>query len=195
MGPDTTPDWLNGREGYLCVQRVSEYLLHVIIEAEALSSGTCSTAAFQPRLPAKATSLCPSKEEMSAFEVAGIVLGVLPLAINTINSYRTTLSSYKTAQNDLNWLRIDLETEQVRLQNTCEILLHDIVPFSLVDPMIKNPFGADWAKYNDKLRERLWQSWTTFEAQVQVLQAAIIELENKLCIDRSGSVCVKNGHN
>ncbi|ETS86232.1 hypothetical protein PFICI_00060 [Pestalotiopsis fici W106-1] len=125
---------------------------------------------------------------MSGFEVAGIVLGVLPLAINTINSYRTTLSSIKTAQNDLNWLRRDLETEQVRLQNTCELLLHDLVPLSMVDTMLKDPFGADWAKYDDKLRERLWLSWGTFQAQVQLLSTAATELEKKLCVERNGAI-------
>ncbi|KAF7538473.1 hypothetical protein G7054_g2861 [Neopestalotiopsis clavispora] len=125
---------------------------------------------------------------MSGFEVAGLVLGVLPLAIKTINSYRSTLSSIRTAQDDLNWLRRDLETEQVRLQNTCEILLHDLLPLSMVDAMIKDPFGADWAKYDEKLRERLWLSWGTFQAQVQLLSAAATELEAKLCVNRNGSI-------
>ncbi|KAI0163748.1 hypothetical protein BJ166DRAFT_527118 [Pestalotiopsis sp. NC0098] len=125
---------------------------------------------------------------MSGFEVAGIVLGVLPLAIKAVNSYRTILSSSRSARDDLDWLRRDLETEVVRLQNTCEILLNEIAPPSMVDCMIKDPFGPDWAKYNDKLRERMWFSWGNFQEQVQILSKATTELEKKLCMDLNGVI-------
>lgn len=58
----------------------------------------------------------------------------------------------------------------------------------MVDCMIKDPFGPDWAKYNDKLRERMWFSWGNFQEQVQILSKATTELEKKLCMDLNGVV-------
>ncbi|KAI4593917.1 hypothetical protein KJ359_008961 [Pestalotiopsis sp. 9143b] len=129
---------------------------------------------------------------MSGFEVVGVVLGVLPLAIEAIKTYYTILSSAKSAQSDLNWLRQDLETEHIRLQNTCEILLTEIAPLSKVDGLIKDPFGPDWVKYNDKLRQRLWSSWDTFQTQVELLSSAAVELEKKLCFDKNGVIRLNN---
>lgn len=125
---------------------------------------------------------------MSGFEVAGLVLGVLPLAIKAVDSYMTVFSSYKTAQDDLKWLKWNLETEKVVLQNTCEQLLHEIAPYDMIHSMIKHPFGPDWTKYNDKLRLRLWSSWGIFREQIDQLSKATAELEEKLCLGRDGSV-------
>lgn len=64
---------------------------------------------------------------MSGFEVAGIILGVVPLAIQAAKGYMTILSSMKDAKRNLKALIHDLETEQVRLEMTCEVLLDGIV--------------------------------------------------------------------
>lgn len=48
---------------------------------------------------------------MSGFEIAGVVLGVLPLVIEAVKGYMHILSSLKDARRNLKALVHDLETE------------------------------------------------------------------------------------
>ncbi|KAK5652641.1 hypothetical protein OQA88_10234 [Cercophora sp. LCS_1] len=124
---------------------------------------------------------------MSGLEVVGIVLGVLPLAVKALQGYVSVLSSMKNAQRNLNALIRDLETEQIRLQTTCELLLDGVAPPSVIDKLIQSPFGPDWKPYNDRLRLRLWTTSGKFEEQVTQLQQAAQELRAKLCLEADGS--------
>jgi exonuclease VII small subunit len=126
---------------------------------------------------------------MSGFEVAGVVLGVLPLAIKAAKAYMDILSSMKDAKRNLKALVHDLETEQIRLETTCEVLLDGIVPHLLIDRLVRAPLGPEWALYSDQLRLRLWRTSTKFEEQVSEMLAAVKELQAKLCMEADGSVC------
>lgn len=125
---------------------------------------------------------------MSGFEVAGVVLAVLPLAIEAAKGYMSVLSSVKDAKRNLKALVHDLETEQIRLETTCEVLLDGIVPSSAVDRMIRTPLGPEWKLYNDQLKLRLWTTSKKFEEQVVEMQTAALKLQAKLCIEQDGSV-------
>ncbi|KAK4455367.1 hypothetical protein QBC34DRAFT_489656 [Podospora aff. communis PSN243] len=124
---------------------------------------------------------------MSGLEVVGVVLGVLPLAVKALQGYMSVLSSMKHSQRNLNALIRDLETEHIRLQTTCELLLEGIAPPSVIDRLIQTPFGPDWRPYNDPLRLRLWTTAAKFEEQVAELQAAVSELRAKLCLEADGT--------
>ncbi|KAK0625883.1 hypothetical protein B0T14DRAFT_599378 [Immersiella caudata] len=124
---------------------------------------------------------------MSGLEVVGVVLGVLPLAVKALQGYMTVLSSMKHSQRNLNALIRDLETEHIRLQTTCELLLDGIAPPSVIDKLIQTPFGPEWRPYNDALRLRLWTTCTKFEEQVNELQAAASDLRAKLCLEADGT--------
>ncbi|KAM7204679.1 hypothetical protein V8F20_003463 [Naviculisporaceae sp. PSN 640] len=124
---------------------------------------------------------------MSGMEVAGVVLGVLPLAIKAVKQYMDILSSVKDAKRTLKYLLQDLETEQVRLETTCEVLLDGIVPHDAIDSLIRNPLGSEWKQYNEKLRLRLWTRAQRFEEQIAEMQAAVEELRRKLCIETDGT--------
>ncbi|KAH6623813.1 hypothetical protein F5144DRAFT_519275, partial [Chaetomium tenue] len=126
---------------------------------------------------------------MSGFEVAGVVLGVLPLAVKAAKAYMDILSSMKDAKRNLKALVHDLETEQIRLETTCEVLLDGIVPHSLIDRPVRAPLGPEWALYSDQLRLRLWTTSTKFEEQVSQMLGAVKELQAKLCMEADGSVC------
>ena len=125
---------------------------------------------------------------MSGFEVAGIVLGVMPLAIEAAKGYMRILSSVKDAQRNLRALIHDLETEQIRLETTCEVLLDGIVPPSAMDRMIRTPLGPEWKRYDDQLKLRLWTTSKRFEEQVAEMQNAAADLRARLCVERDGSV-------
>lgn len=125
---------------------------------------------------------------MSGFEIAGVVLGVLPLVIEAAKGYIHILSSVKDAQRNLKALVHDLETEQIRLETTCEVLLDGVAPPSAIDRMIRTPLGPEWKLYDDQLKLRLWTASKRFELQVAEMQEAAADLQAKLCVERDGSV-------
>lgn len=127
---------------------------------------------------------------MSGIEIVGVVLGIIPVAVKALQGYLAVLSSVKDAQRNLKTLIRDLETEHIRLQTTCELLLNGIAPPSIIDHLIQTPFGTDWKPYNDQLRLRLWTTSGKFENQVAELQRAAQELKSKLCLEADGSVCL-----
>ncbi|OAA58662.1 hypothetical protein ISF_06445 [Cordyceps fumosorosea ARSEF 2679] len=132
---------------------------------------------------------------MSGFEIVGLalaVLGVLPAAVEAVKGYKTLLSSIKHVERDLGTLIRDLETEQVRLRTTCEMLLDGVVPYSIIDTLIENPFGTEWQPYKDQLRLRLWSSSAKFEEHVLEMQKAAFDLNVKLNIQANGQTAIKD---
>lgn len=121
-------------------------------------------------------------------EVAGLVLGAIPVAIQGFQTYRTILSSMKNTKRDLKAMIRVLNTELLILQNTCEILLRGIASDSEIEGMIDNPYGDAWNKYNDEVRLRLWRSGPSFQDQVEDMMNATVELKEKLAIDDQGKV-------
>lgn len=121
-------------------------------------------------------------------EAVGLVLGVIPIAIQALDTYRTVLSSVKNLKRDLDFMIRDLKTEQQILQNTCEIMLKGIAPDSALDRMIEEPFGPDWRGYDNEVRLRLWRSSAVFQERIEEMRQAALELQRKLAIDESGKV-------
>lgn len=80
---------------------------------------------------------------MSGFEIAGVVLGVLPLVIEAAKGYMHILSSLKDARRNLKALVHDLETEQIRLETTYEVLLDGVAPPSAIDRMIRTRWAPN----------------------------------------------------
>ncbi|KAL6914675.1 hypothetical protein FSST1_012435 [Fusarium sambucinum] len=122
---------------------------------------------------------------MSGLEVAGIVLGSIPLVISTLEHYKNGVSliqRYKRYERELQRLIRNLETEQVKLQNICEKLLDGIVPPSLIDAMVENPGGDLWTKKETQkaIRTRLWKSCDVFERTLRDIQTATEEMYDKL---------------
>ncbi|KAI8954497.1 hypothetical protein F4801DRAFT_575571 [Xylaria longipes] len=89
---------------------------------------------------------------MAGLEVAGLVLGALPIAINAVQRYRETFYSIKNVKRELGYIERDLRTEKLRLQNTCEALLVGIVAPTKIHSMIEDPFGPDWKSYAEPLQ-------------------------------------------
>ncbi|KAI8649928.1 hypothetical protein NCS56_01444000 [Fusarium sp. Ph1] len=123
---------------------------------------------------------------MSGIEVVGLVLGILPLATKALQGYRAMLSGVRGADRDLKALVQDLETEQVRLQTTCEVLLDGIAPLSRIDDMVEKPFGPEWEQFSDDIRERLWKGTGKFKEHVKEMQEAAEELRVKLYMEADG---------
>lgn len=121
-------------------------------------------------------------------EVAGLVLGVIPLVIKALHTYRAILSSMKSAQRDLGDMILTLTTEEQILQNTCQILLKDIVPHSQLAAVTADPFGPAWKSYDNEIKTRLHQSSAVFQRIVTDMKEAVDELQQKLAVTDDGGV-------
>ncbi|KAI0411390.1 hypothetical protein F5X98DRAFT_357338 [Xylaria grammica] len=125
---------------------------------------------------------------MSGLEAAGLVLGIIPLAVKAVQCYRETFYSIKRVKRDLDYLERDLQTEQLRLQNTCETLLIGIVPPTKIHSMIEDPFGLEWKSYSDQLRLRLYTSCDKFEKCIMEMSVAAHELRQRLGIEEGSQI-------
>ncbi|KAF5003299.1 hypothetical protein FDECE_10150 [Fusarium decemcellulare] len=122
---------------------------------------------------------------MSGFEIAGVVLGSIPLVVSTLENYKNglrTIQRYRRYDREIQSLIRNLETERVKLQNLCEKLLDGLVPPSRIDAMVENPGGDLWSEEETqkKIRARLWKSWDVFEWTLRDIQAGIQEVYETL---------------
>jgi hypothetical protein len=122
---------------------------------------------------------------MSGFEVAGAVLGVIPLIISALEHYQDgvrVIQRWRKYDRELQSLIRNIETERVRLQNVCEKLLDGLVPPSQIDAMVENPGGDLWMNESiqKKIRDRLWRSWELFECHLRAIQVAITDISERV---------------
>lgn len=127
-------------------------------------------------------------------EVAGLVLGGIPLAIHALQEYRSFLSSIKNAQRDLDSMIRRLQTQQHILQNTCHILLTGIAPPSEIEAMIQSPLDCSWNKYVEKIKLRLGQDLEIFQATTREMQNSVESLHGKLAMGDDGKVSTISHH-
>lgn len=130
----------------------------------------------------------------SGMEVLGAitgVLGILPMAVDIVQWYKTTLSSVRNAGRDLASLIRDLDTEKVRLQTTCEVLLDGISSLPMIDGMAKDSFRALWKKHSPLLELRLGGSEQKIQGHILDMHKAASELEAKLWMYGDGSVSTR----
>ncbi len=131
---------------------------------------------------------------MSGFEVAGIVLGTLPLVVTALEAYSNFLRDWGKAPAELRSLNRQLPTERVRLCNVCEQLISDVVSHRDIEPMLQDPFGPLWQakETNDRIRRRLWDSYGPFEDTVKEVEEALQSVMLRLRIDVSPDGTVRS---
>lgn len=122
---------------------------------------------------------------MSGFEVAGVVLGAVPLLISALEHYSdglSTLKRWRRYEHELRSLVRNLDTERVKLQNVGEKLLVGIVPESHIEAMIKDPQGNLWReeKTQKKIRSRLWEGYELFEDTIVDIKKAVDEMKERI---------------
>jgi hypothetical protein len=124
---------------------------------------------------------------MSGFEVAGVILGSLPLVISAMEAYMSFLKDWGRVPSELRSIHRNLTTERTKLYNVCDQLLRDIVPEREIEPMLQDPMGPLWQakEANDKIRRVLWNSYGPFEATVLEIKEALDSMTQRLQIDIS----------
>jgi len=132
---------------------------------------------------------------MSGFEVAGLVLGSLPVLVSALNLYNDTVSTvrkWRGFQREIKNLIRNLQTEQANFQNTCETLLNGIAPTTQIEEMILDPGGSLWQNkmIQKEIQLRLWRDHGLFIDNLEEVNEAINEMRSKLKIGLNGSVSV-----
>ncbi|RYP79085.1 hypothetical protein DL771_000063 [Monosporascus sp. 5C6A] len=119
---------------------------------------------------------------MTGFEIIGIVLGTIPIAVSLAEEYRKAIQAWRKYDREVKRLILRLKTEQNLLQSHCEKLLSGIVNHAEIEPMIHEPFGPLWKeqRINGMARQRLWKSYVIFEETVWGMQEAAEKLTKKL---------------
>jgi hypothetical protein len=84
---------------------------------------------------------------MSGLEIAGIVLGSLPLIISAVEHYATLARTVRSAvkyKTELKILKHDLDAECIIFLDTLERVLDGLVPARQFEELLKNPESALW---------------------------------------------------
>lgn len=121
-------------------------------------------------------------------EVAGLVLGGIPLAIHALQEYKSFLSNYRRAERHLDSIIRRLEVQRSILGNTCNVLLTGIALPSEIDELIQKPFDSSWNKHEGKIKLRLGKDLKVFQATTLEMQSIVESLHKKLKIDANGKV-------
>ncbi|KAK1777257.1 hypothetical protein QBC45DRAFT_417342 [Copromyces sp. CBS 386.78] len=122
---------------------------------------------------------------MSGFEIAGIALAILPLAVEAFKVYKTYFPSSKKFQEDLKQLVQDLTSERLRLYNTCDRLLGPLLDqTTTAKGLLEDPRSPKWKKigpqFDAQLRTLLDGTYTKFQEQLDEINKSFEELRLKL---------------
>ena len=111
---------------------------------------------------------------MSGFEIAGVVLGILPLIITALEGYGEgikTISSMIGYRELVRNLVLDFQIETRSFQRGCEKLLSRLqIPPDEVDELLKSPKGEQW---NDPTLDAKIQKLLGFEDYSQYKQLVL----------------------
>ncbi|KAF2012655.1 hypothetical protein BU24DRAFT_411993 [Aaosphaeria arxii CBS 175.79] len=126
---------------------------------------------------------------MSGVEVAGLVLGALPLVIAAIESYNEGLDPIKSMmrwERQLPQLIRKLRNEHVHFAQTMRQLLEPITDEFELDEMLSEPSGRLWKDHDmaEKLRDKLQESFMAYQATINEIETIMKEIARKLDVDR-----------
>ncbi|KAF5617759.1 uncharacterized protein FTJAE_12501 [Fusarium tjaetaba] len=124
---------------------------------------------------------------MSGLEIAGLILGAMPVAIEALKSGSQGIAILRRSrryENELERLVNKLENERVRLQDVSEKVLIDLVPHSRIEELIQNPDGMfnDDPELRAKLRRRLWKGFDLFDQTLKDINVTMNEAINRISV-------------
>lgn len=135
---------------------------------------------------------------MSGIEIAGLVLAAIPLAISGLEHYADGVGMIRKLSHireHFDYLRTDLEVEQVIFMNTLEILLSDALGAQTCNHLLTQLGGSSWydSDVDRRLREGLQRSYDVFFKSVQRIKEALRDLMEALQLDGNGKVSDEYG--
>jgi hypothetical protein len=129
----------------------------------------------------------------SGVEVAGLVLGSIPLILAGLQFYAEGISvtrRYAKYREEVNSLLIELRAENSLYLNSINMLLVGVVPPEEMVVFLADPKGLRWKdpKFDRKLRKRLDTSYETYLETISQLIATTNRFSDRLRLDPSGKV-------
>lgn len=126
---------------------------------------------------------------MSGLEVAGVVLGALPLVISALEHYAKGVDSIKRYHKyriQLQSLIDAIKTQQVIFADTLEQLLTGIVRIEEMSTFIENPRSRP--DVDLRLKRRLRDSYEVYFANVKGMKNALAMMMERLVLGPDGKV-------
>lgn len=126
---------------------------------------------------------------MSGFEVAGIVLGAFPIAIEGVKYYKEVKrcwKNWKDVRRDYQECLNDLELQQTIFNfNIRHLLLPLVAEPQRVEALIANPKGEEWANpdLDLALHHRLHDAYGSYMKAIRSMQDLIVNAEKYLGIE------------
>jgi hypothetical protein len=126
---------------------------------------------------------------MSGFEIAGVVLGAIPLVISAIEHYESSLDRAKVFfkwQDVLEKARRDLWVQYLSYEMTLRILLVDLASEAEVEELLSEPQSTLWdnPELIQGLRDKLGATYKVYVHTIKQMEGCIKTLARHLDIDR-----------
>jgi hypothetical protein len=127
---------------------------------------------------------------MSGFEIAGVVLGAFPVAIEALDKYREIArmwgfwweirSEYQKCSSEIKYHRLSSN------RNLKQLLLPLVADQSQIQKLLAEPGGTLWREpgIEDQLKDRLQDSYELYLEIVQQLQRTMQNLNEELAVDK-----------
>jgi hypothetical protein len=123
---------------------------------------------------------------MSGLEVAGVVLGSLPLVISALEHYANgihTAKRYWRYKLELRSLILQIDTERGIFLNTLEQLLSGLVRIEHMTEFLSNPGGLAWHDVEVQLKLRLRSAYEIYFGNVNGMARSLKRIREKLALD------------
>jgi hypothetical protein len=129
---------------------------------------------------------------MSGIEIAGLILGALPLIIAGIESYQEGLDPIKAFyswERQLPHYINKLRLQHVHYEQTIRLLFSSITTERQFDSMLADPLGA-WQdeELASKLQHKLDEAYGAYETTIANIQKIMVKIAGKLDLERASSV-------
>ena len=130
---------------------------------------------------------------MSGIELAGLVLGALPLLLAGLQFYAEGIAvtkQYWKYREEVNSLRDDLKAENAVYQNSIETLLLGVVDAKDVEEFLTNSGGDLWkaSSFERKLKKRLSTSYDPYFSTILRLRTTAETFKERLRLGNLGQV-------
>jgi hypothetical protein len=129
---------------------------------------------------------------MSGLEVAGVVLGGLPLIISALTHYNNGLQvskRYSKYRTGLRALITQVETEHIIYTNTLEQLLAGILSSEQMATFLRNPNDKIYGDAETVLGSRLGQTYEPFCNLIVEMHQTLQGIQKKLALDHECKAC------
>ncbi|KAF2715052.1 hypothetical protein K504DRAFT_365978 [Pleomassaria siparia CBS 279.74] len=130
---------------------------------------------------------------MSGIEVAGLVLGAIPLIISAMESYNEGLDPVKSFMNwkgELPQFIRKLRNQHVHYAQTTRMLLEPITTEFELAEMLSEPGGQLWKDedMSGKLKDKLQESYHAYQSTMADIERIMKKIALKLDLDRAAEL-------